>query len=96
MADQLLMLSRDGFISPLGEVSVTEWVLVHECESRISLWAAKLPLGDMTAYAKRRGLPLEVIDGLQDMENKAAWLCLYGPDAVQNYVDALKTTPLPM
>lgn len=30
------------------------------------------------------------------MENKAAWLFLYGPDAVQDFVDALNTTPLPM
>jgi hypothetical protein len=55
MADQLLILSGDDFISPVGRVSVAEWALVHECASRISLWGA-----------------------------------------VQDFIDAPKTTPLPM
>jgi hypothetical protein len=76
--------------NPYTEVSEQEWRLIQECEQRIARWG-KLPFGDLIAYAKHHNLPQEVIDLLQDMEDKAAWLCLAGTEyGVSAFTDALK------
>jgi hypothetical protein len=58
---------------------------------------AKLPFSDLIAYAKHHNLPQEVIDVLQDLEDKAACLCLtgteYGASAFTDAVKARKEPP---
>jgi Protein of unknown function (DUF2795) len=52
---------------------------------------AKLPFGDLIAYAKHHNLPQEVIDVLQDLEEKAEWLCLAGTEyGASAFTDALQ------
>ena len=75
--------------NPYVGVSEQEWRLIQECEQRIS--GVGGIFSDVLAYARHHNSPQEVIDTLQDFENKAAWLCLAGTEiALDAFIEALK------
>ena len=62
----------------------------EECLEDIETLAWKFPVGSMIDYARERDLPLAMINHLEDMQRAAATLVLYGPDALQDFIDELK------
>ena len=61
---------------------------IQECEQRIS--GVGGIFSDVLAYARHHNSPQEVIDTLQDFENKAARLCLAGTEiALDAFIEAL-------
>jgi hypothetical protein len=76
--------------NPYEYLSAQEWRLVQEVEQRIA------GVGDIFSavldYARHHNLPQEVIDTLQDFENKAAWLCLAGTEiALDAFIEGIET-----
>jgi hypothetical protein len=60
----------------------------QKCEEHIGADAVD-SLGAMIDYAKHHGISERTIDVLQGMQDRAAWVALYAPDAVQGFIDEL-------
>jgi hypothetical protein len=72
-----------------GEMTMQEWNLVAEFTKNSSDGIVD-SLGAVIDYAKHHGISQRVIDALQEMQNRAAWVVMYAPDAVQEFIDELK------
>lgn len=70
-------------------MSEQEWRRIQECEQHTGYDVVD-SLGAVIDYAKHHGISQRVIDILQEMQNRAAWVCEYASDAVQEFIDELK------
>jgi hypothetical protein len=72
-----------------GEMTTQDWDLVAEFAKNASDGIVD-SLGAMIGYANHHGISQRVIDALQEMQNRAACVVMYAPDAVQEFIDELK------
>jgi hypothetical protein len=72
-----------------GSMTKQEWNLVDKVleDAGADLVCS---LGAMIDYAKHHGISQRVIDILQLETNRAASVCLYAPNAVQEFIDELR------
>lgn len=75
----------DGYY---GSMTKQDWNLVAETAKDTGSGLVD-SLGAMIDYPKHHDISQRVIDTLQGMQNRAAWVCLYAPDAVQEFIDEL-------
>ena len=66
-----------------------EWTLVYQTEQGCASGLVD-SLGAIIDYAKHHDMSPRLIDILQRTQDRAAWVCLYAPDAVQEFIDELK------
>jgi hypothetical protein len=71
-----------------GGMTKQEWSLVKKFEEHTGC-AVVESLGAVIDYAKHHGISQRVIDALEEMQNRAAWVCEYAPEAVQDFIDEL-------
>jgi hypothetical protein len=81
--------SYDG--NPYDNLSEQEWVICQRVEQTIGSWNEDLPFGEMLDYARHHNFPQEVIDTLEDFNNKVAWLVIQGTEVAEEaFIESIK------
>ena len=84
--------------NPDAGVSEREWRLIQECEQRSAAVGAKMPFGDVLAYARHHNLPQEVIDASAGHIDEQGRVAVPGRDGVWRssaFTDALQAREEP-